>query len=87
VGTNEGETMIIHEHNVEDAVHCIECNTDTNFYRLLETMYIQKTKWFLLEFFCGNCHNAWLVWGGEILIGGDVYYKLPYTWEVEQDAS
>ena len=79
--------MIIHEHNEEEAVHCTECNTDTNIYRLIETIFIQQRRWCVLEFYCIGCTNSWVVWGGSIPVGGDVFYALPYTWAVEQDAS
>jgi hypothetical protein len=79
--------MILHEHDNEGlAMICNCCNVESHTYQLLESVNIQNVKWFVVQFFCEECGNIWLVWDSSYPIGGDMFYKFPYTWDVPIDA-
>jgi hypothetical protein len=75
--------IIAHEYNTETAIICSCCNAQASTFRLVESIYIQNVKWFVLELYCGECNYNWFVWDPEYIIGGDTLYKIPYTWAIE----
>lgn len=78
--------LIMHEGNHNEVVVCDRCQFNTNIVRLVGAIKIQDRGWFLLQFYCPECHNLWICWDREYPIGGDIMYKIPHTWTLDSAA-